>query len=130
MHTNEPWPDVAFKVFTASGRYVGYASSGSSDCCVYPPGGEDDGFFGSISGDAVEFSSGERCGLVEGTTLYYYPDGGIAATIQGNEVLDLNSVLIGTLDGGGSNEERLGAVMLLILNRWLLANGRPNLDVR
>lgn len=47
-----------------------------------------------------------------------------------NRVLDKDSNVIATIEGGGTNEERLGAVLLLILNRWNLAGGLPNPGVR
>jgi len=130
MNADESWPEITFKVFTASGRYVGYASSGPSDCGVYPPGGEDEDWFGLIQRECVEFGSGVQCGRIEGTSLYYFPEGELAATLHGDTVLDENSNLIATIVGEGSKEERLGAVMLLILCRWYLAGGLPNPDVR
>ncbi|MEM7312175.1 MAG: hypothetical protein AAF497_03390 [Planctomycetota bacterium] len=125
----EPWPSISFKVFTASGRYVGYGSKDADSCDIYPSCCEDDDWFGLVRGCNVEFGSGVLAGTIDGLTLHY-ADGGVAGVLDGDDVYDQESNLVGTTSGDAAPGDRLGAVLLLILNRWYLPDGTPNPDVR
>ena len=58
------------------------------------------------------------------------PEGHIAGTINGDCVYDHDSKLVATTVGNAPAAARGGAVLLLILNRWFLADGTPNPDVQ
>ena len=130
MTGEEPWPEITFRVFTSSGRYVGYGSNGPEWVNVFLPGGDDEGFEGIVYKDVVEFGSGVVFGAVRESTIYY-EDGSVAGKVDGTNVFDTEGTVIARVEGEASPEAIGGAVLLLILSRWFLdADGTPNPDVR
>ena len=123
--SDEVWPLPSFKVFSASGRYVGYSFQGINGYEVYLPGGEEEGWCGSIQGQDVFFSSEELAGRVEGSYIYYN-DGGVAGRVEGSIVFCEDGSLAGRIEGPAPVEAVAGAVLLLILNRWYDPEGMPN----
>jgi hypothetical protein len=114
---DDVWPPPSFKVFSASGRYVGFGCQGLDCFEVYLPGGKDEGWCGSIEGNDIFFSSEELAGRVEGTKLLY-DDGAPAGHISGNTVFTTDGLLAGRVEGAAPPAAVAGAILLLILNHW------------
>ena len=127
----QPWPPITFKVFSASGRFVGYGFDNGVDAYeVYLPGGDDEEYMGAISASDVEFSSGVVVGAVRESKIYY-EDGNVAGMVDGTTVTDTEGNVIARIEGEASPEAIGGAVLLLVLCRWFLDSvGTPNPDVR
>jgi hypothetical protein len=118
-------PPPSFKVFSASGRYVGYGFRGLDAYEIYLPGGEDEGYCGSICESNVYFSSEELAGRISERRIYYR-DGEYAGRIEGACVLSSDGKTVGRIEGPATDEAAAGAVLLLILNHWLDTEGKPN----
>jgi hypothetical protein len=73
----------------------------------------------------VIFSSGELAGRVSGVRIFY-SDGSLAGTVEGTSVFCHNRSFAGRITGEASAEAIGGAILLLILNRWLDADGNPS----
>lgn len=128
--TDERSPEPTFWVYAASGKSVGYGSLSLAGVYeIYLPGGEDEGWLGTVDNEVVEFSNGELAGRVEGARVIY-DDGTLAGLVRGEQILDTEGKLIGTTVGDASISARGGAVLLLVLNRWFNADGSENFSVR
>jgi hypothetical protein len=114
---DDTWPKPSFKVFSATGRYMGFGFQRLDGFEVYRPGGEEEGWCGLIEGNDVFFSSYELAGRVEGTTIFYH-HGKRAGYIDGNSVFTTDGLLAGHVEGPASSPAAAGAILLLILNRW------------
>lgn len=123
--TDDIWPPLSFQVFAASGRHVGYGHRSPSGYEIYFPGGEGEGWCGSVDGGEVTFSSGEIAGRVTEDRIFY-SGGGFAGTVEGLSVFCEDRALAGRVTGEAPPEAVGGAVLLLILNRWFDAEGKPN----
>jgi hypothetical protein len=134
MNTNgmnfNPWLEPTLRVYTNSGKYVGYASNNEIDAFeVYLSGGDDEGFEGAIVGDVIEFGNGKVEGRIEGDKVLY-STGAIAAVIRGNEVYTPEGIRVARTEGLAPAAVIGGSVLLLILSRWFMADGRINPNVR
>lgn len=114
-----------FKVYSASGRYVGYGVRTVDGYEIFFPGGEVEGYCGSIRGSDVFFSSDEVAGQVRQGHIFY-GDGKLAGRLEGASVVCDDGTPAGRVEGDVPEEAAGGAVLLLILNRWFDAEGKPN----
>jgi hypothetical protein len=126
----KPWPTPTLRVYTSSGKFVGYATNNEIDAHeVYLPGGDDEGFEGAIVGNAILFGNGEVEGRIDGDKVLY-STGAIAGVIRGNEVYTPEGIHVAHTEGLAPTAVIGGSVLLLILNRWFLADGTVNPSVR
>jgi hypothetical protein len=126
----KPWPEPTLRVYTSSGKYVGYATNNEVDAFeVYLPGGDEEGFEGAVVGDVVEFGNGEVEGRIDGDKVVY-ATGTLAGVIRGNEVYSPQGIRVARTEGLAPSAVIGGSVLLLILNRWLLPDGSVNPNMR
>lgn len=126
---NDDSPDVV--VHSLSGRVLGYGyvSRDGTLTVFKATTSDDDEFEGLVSGSIIEFSSGEISALIDGDVVRG-ADGSSIALIKDDFMFNTSGEKFCCITGRATDQQKAGAGVLLVLNKWMLPDGSPNLEVR